>query len=150
MTATTWKFQHMCCISGVNHIGDCGCFVVATGYEQSLQFGVVSHRWHGKNHTPLKRSGRITFAIVKLDMHNAFNLVSHQVVVDLCAVIFQNFNSSLCIMVLFQPSAPLAQHGTTCLLASGVQQGDPLGSLLSPLSFMQHSKLLWLILSALI
>ena len=68
------------------------------------------------------------FAILKVDMHNAFNLVSRQAIVDLCAAHFPELFPyvSWC----YSNHQHLWHKLGELVSASGVQQGDPLGPLL--------------------
>ena len=86
------------------------------------------------------------FAILTVDMHNAFNLVSRQAVVDLCAAHY-------CFLMFHGVIPTIKISGTKWESSFQPQEcsRETLWALYSfPLSFMQQSKLLWLILSALI
>ena len=64
------------------------------------------------------------YAVVKVEMHNAFNLVSRQALLDECAIHFSELLpwASWC-----YGSHPLLWHPVGHLSSqSGVQQGDPL------------------------
>ena len=70
------------------------------------------------------------FAILKVDMHNAFNLVSRQAVVDLCAAHFPELFPYVSCYSNHQHLWHLWHILGELVSASGVQQGDPLDPLL--------------------
>ena len=78
--------------------------------------GCIEEHWMDKD-----------FVVLKVDMRNAFNMVSRQVFLDECATL------SLGVMVLWDPPYAMAPSWPDQLQVSsksGVQQGDPLGPLL--------------------
>ena len=70
----------------------------------------------------------LDFGVLKIDMQNAFNLVSRQAILDECLA---NFPELLPWVVWCYSQHPTLWHPLGVLhSASGVQQGDPLGPLL--------------------
>eukprot|EP00731_Ephydatia_muelleri_P034760 Em0075g13a len=68
------------------------------------------------------------FGVLKVDMTNAFNLVSRQAILSECA---KHFHELLPWVSWYYGQHPLLWHHLGCLTSeSGVQQGDPLGPLL--------------------
>ncbi|KAL5509256.1 hypothetical protein EMCRGX_G004594 [Ephydatia muelleri] len=68
------------------------------------------------------------FGVLKVDMTNAFNLVSRQAILSECA---KHFHELLPWVSWCYGQHPLLWHHLGCLTSeSGVQQGDPLGPLL--------------------
>ena len=104
----------------------------ATEFFQPLQFGVACPSGteeviHGLRTCIEEHWGDDDFAVVKMDMRNAFNLVSRQALQDECAIHFPELLpwASWC-----YGSHPLFWHPLGHLSSqSGVQQGDPLGPL---------------------
>ena len=107
--------------------------VKAADFFQPLQFGVVCRAraekvTHGLRICIEEHWGDDDFVAFKVDMKNAFNVVSRQAVVDECATFFPELLPwvSWCYgshPLLWHPLGPISSE-------SGVQQGDPLGPLL--------------------
>ena len=116
--------------------GKCMCALVkdkATEFFQPLQLGVACHAGAEKVAHALR--GCIEehwmdedFVVLKVDMKNAFNIVSRQAVLDECATFFPELLSWVSWSYGTHPLLwhPLGQISSE----SGVQQGDPLGPLL--------------------
>ena len=115
--------------------GKCLCTLTkhkATEFFQPLQFGVACPSGtekviHGLRTCIEEHWEDDDFAVVKVDMRNAFNLVSRQALLDECAIHFPELLpwASWC-----YGSHPLLWHPLGHLSSqSGVQQGDPLGPL---------------------
>ena len=116
--------------------GKCMCALVkdkATEFFQPLQLGVACRAGAEKVAHALR--GCIEehwmdedFVVLKVDMRNAFNIVSRQAVLDECATFFPELLPwvSWCYgthPLLWHPLGQISSE-------SGVQQGDPLGPLL--------------------
>ena len=115
--------------------GKCLCTLTkhkATEFFQPLQFGVACPSGtekviHGLRTCLEEHWEDDDFAVVKVDMRNAFNLVSRQALLDECAIHFPELLpwASWCC-----GSHPLLWHPLGHLSSqSGVQKGDPLGPL---------------------
>eukprot|EP00731_Ephydatia_muelleri_P017587 Em0010g685a len=116
--------------------GKCLCSLIkykASEFFQPLQFGVACASGsekvvHGLRACMDKHWEDDDFAVVKVDMRNAFNLVSRQVVLDECAL---HFPELLPWATWCYAAHPLLWHPMGRIFSeTGVQQGDPLGPLL--------------------
>ena len=115
-------------------VGKCLCAVTkekASEYFAPLQMGVVCPSGaekiiHGLRHCVEDYWMDEDFAVMKIDMRNAFNLVSRQALLDECSAHFPELLpwASWCYV-----QHPTLWHVTDIISASetGVQQGDPLG-----------------------
>ena len=116
--------------------GKCLCLLVktkASDFFDPLQFGVACPLGsekviHGIRNCVDQHWGDDDFAVLKVDLKNAFNLVSRQAFLDECAFVFPNLLpwAFWCYgvhSILWHPMGHLSSK-------SGVQQGDPLGPLL--------------------
>ena len=113
--------------------GKCECALLkdkAAEFFQPLQLGVAC--WAGAEKIDIMVSGvhwmDEDFVFFKVDMQNAFNIVSRQAVLDECSTFFPELIPwvSWC-----YGSHPLLWHPLGHITSeSGVQQGDPLGPLL--------------------
>ena len=115
--------------------GKCLCSLTkhkATEFFQPLQFGVACPAGtekviHGLRACMEGHWNDDDFAVVKVDMRNAFNLVSRQALLDECAV---HFPELFPWAFWCYGSHPLLWHPLGHLSSqSGVQQGDPLDPL---------------------
>ena len=117
-------------------VGKCMCALLkvkAADFFQPLQFGVACRAGaekvtHGLRICIEEHRGDDDFVAFKVDMKNAFNVVSRQAVVDECTTFFPELLPwvSWC-----YGSHPLIWHPLGHISSeSGVQQGDPLGPLL--------------------
>ena len=116
--------------------GKCLCSLIkykASEFFQPLQFGVACASGsekvvHGLRAFMDKHWEDDDFAVVKVDMRNAFNLVSRQVILDECAL---HFPDLLPWATWCYAAHPLLWHPMGRIFSeTGVQQGDPLGPLL--------------------
>ncbi|KAL5492004.1 hypothetical protein EMCRGX_G017390 [Ephydatia muelleri] len=116
--------------------GKCLCSLIkykASEFCQPLQFGVACASGsekvvHGLRACVDKHWKDDDFAVVKVDMRNAFNLVSRQVILDECAL---HFPELLPWATWCYAAHPLLWHPMGRIFSeTGVQQGDPLGPLL--------------------
>ena len=114
----------------------CLCSLIkykASEFFQPLQFGVACASGsekvvHGLRACMDKHWEDDDFAVVKVDMRNAFNLVSRQVILDECAL---HFPDLLPWATWCYAAHPLLWHPMGRIFSeTGVQQGDPLGPLL--------------------
>ena len=116
--------------------GKCACALTkekATEFFAPFQFGVACPGGTEKIIHRLRQTVEdhwqdADFAVLKIDMQNAFNLVSRDAVLKQCAIHFPELLPwvSWCYsqhQYLWHPMGQL-------ISASGVQQGDPLGPLL--------------------
>ena len=115
--------------------GKCLCALVkekASDFFQPLQLGVSCTLGsekiiHGLRRCMDEHWDSDDFVVLKIDMKNAFNLVSRQALLDECATFFPELLlwASWC-----YGSHPLLWHSLGQLSSeAGVQQGDPLGPL---------------------
>ncbi|KAL5509541.1 hypothetical protein EMCRGX_G004932 [Ephydatia muelleri] len=113
--------------------GKCLCAVLkskASEFFAPFQFGVACPAGaekviHGLRHCIEEHWEEEDFVVLKIDMCNAFNLVSRQALLDECAFHFPDLLpwASWC-----YGQQPLLQHPLGTLTSEvGVQQGDPLG-----------------------
>eukprot|EP00731_Ephydatia_muelleri_P001362 Em0001g1362a len=116
--------------------GKCLCSLIkynASEFFQPLQFGVACASGsekvvHGLRACMDKHWEDDDFAVVKVDMRNAFNLVSRQVILDECAL---HFPELLPWATWCYAAHPLLWHPMGRIFSeTGVQQVDPLGLLL--------------------
>mgnify|MGYP003460779833 FL=1 len=116
--------------------GKCLCSLIkckASEFFQPLQFGVACASGsekvvHGLRACMDKHWEDDDFAVVKVDMRNAFNLVSRQAILDECAF---HFPELLPWATWCYAAHPLLWHPMGRIFSeTGVQQGDPLGPLL--------------------
>ena len=113
--------------------GKCLCAVLkskASEFFAPFQFGVACPAGaekviHGLRHCIEEHWEEEDFVVLKIDMCNAFNLVSRQALLDECAFHFPDLLpwASWC-----YGQQPLLQHPLGTVTSEvGVQQGDPLG-----------------------
>ena len=111
--------------------GKCLCSLIkykASEFFQSLQFGVACASGsekvvHGLRACMDKHWEDDDFAVVKVDMRNAFNLVSRQAILDECAL---HFPELLPWATWCYAAHPLLWHPMGRVFSeTGVQQGDP-------------------------
>eukprot|EP00731_Ephydatia_muelleri_P032933 Em0024g477a len=113
--------------------GKCLCAVLkskASEFFAPFQFGVACPAGaekgiHGLRHCIEEHWEEENFVVLKIDMCNAFNLVSRQALLDECAFHFPDLLpwASWC-----YGQQPLLQHPLGTVTSEvGVQQGDPLG-----------------------
>ena len=116
--------------------GKCLCAVLkskASEFFAPFQFGVACPAGaekviHGLRHCIEEHWEEEDFVVLKIDMCNAFNLVSRQALLDECAFHFPDLLpwASWC-----YGQQPLLQHPLGTVTSEvGVQQGDPLGPML--------------------
>ena len=102
-------------------------------FEAKWQFGVAfpcgaEKIAHGLRTCIEQHWSENDFGVLKVDMTNAFNLVSRQAILSECA---RHFPELLAWVSWCYGQHPLLWHHLGCLTSeSGVQQGDPLGPLL--------------------
>ena len=117
--------------------GKCLCAVLkskASEFFAPFQFGVACPAGaekviHGLRHCIEEHWEEEDFVVLKIDMCNAFNLVSRQALLDECAFHFPDLLpwASWC-----YGQQPLLQHPLGTVTSEvGVQQGDPLGPMCS-------------------
>ena len=116
--------------------GKCLCAALkekAASFFEPSQFGVACPRGaekviHGLRACMDKHWFDDDFGVLKIDMKNAFNLVSRQALLSECA---KHFPELFPWVSWCYGQHPLLWHSLGCLTSeSGVQQGDPLGPLL--------------------
>ena len=116
--------------------GKCLCAVLRskmTSFFEPYQFGVAvpcgaERIAHGLRTCIDQHWMEHDFGVLKVDMTNAFNLVSRQAILSECA---KHFPELLPWVSWCYGQHPLLWHSLGCLLSeSGVQQGDPLGPML--------------------
>ena len=116
--------------------GKCLCVALkekAASFFEPSQFGVACPNGaekviHGLRACMDKHWFDDDFGVLKIDMKNAFNLVSRQALLSECA---KHFPELFPWVSWCYGQHPLLWHSLGCLtLESGVQQGDPLGPLL--------------------
>ena len=114
----------------------CACYLLkqkAEDFFQPFQFGVAGPGGsekiiHRLRQCVISHKSDLDFGVLKIDMQNAFNLVSRQAILDECLA---NFPELLPWVVWCYSQHPTLWHPLGVLhSASGVQQGDPLGPLL--------------------
>ena len=110
----------------------CACYLLKHKAEDPFQFGVVCSGGsekiiHRRRQCVISPKSDLDFGVLKIDMQNAFNLVSRQAILDECLA---NFTELLPWVVWCYSQHPTLWHPLGVLhSASGVQEGDPLGPL---------------------
>ena len=117
-------------------MGKCACILTkdkATQFFNPFQYGVACPAGTEKIVHKLRQViednwNNVDFAILKVDMRNAFNLVSREAVFRQWAIYFPEL--LLWVAWCYSQHQKLWHPMAQLISASGVQQGDPLGPLL--------------------